>query len=177
MLRIIPVGMHWLPEVPPSSDLCAHASVRVELGGVVLLDSGAETFAVSTAAVHLLRTLGDEHTAERPLVDHLLPHCGHFMHYDDTTGELRNMGCAAGMNWWVHHDGQTVMLDLRDVAPVRVSRGDWAQAVADFADAVDGFYAAAAPKEPLDEYESQWYHALRGEWRRRRARIGRALAS
>lgn len=170
-IRIEPVGLRWLL-ADSAGDLCAHAAVVVTVDGEPFVTSALDDLAVSTGALHLLRTLADEHTPHTPRAEHLIPHCGHFMVVDDESGAVVNVGCPAGENWWVRHEAEGVVLTREDGAEARVSEREWARAVAGFADAVDAFYATSPAREPADEHEAEWFHAMRHEWRQRRSAIG-----
>lgn len=169
-IRIQPTGLHWLVDHSPG-DLCAHAGVVVTVNGQPFITSAENDLAVSTGALHLLRTLVDDHSPQAPRAEHLIPHCGHFMVMDGESGAVVNLGCLDGVNWWVRHEGGNVVLTRRDGGEVRLSEREWARAVAEFADAVDAFYAASPARVPADEHDAAWFHALRHEWRQRRSAI------
>ncbi|MBB4636858.1 hypothetical protein [Longimicrobium terrae] len=169
-IRIQPVRLHWLVDDSPG-DLCAHAGVVVTVDGEPFITSAEKDLAVSTGALHLLRTLADDHTPQTPRAEHLIPHCGHFMAVDDESGAVVNVGCLSGANWWVRHEGGGVVLTREDGAEARVSEREWARAVAEFADAVDAFYATSPARQPADEHEAEWFPAMRHEWRQRRSAI------
>src|SRR5947207_12205789 len=99
MLVINPIDLRWLTTELPQSDLCAHASLQIRLGERVILDSKPKRYTVSTGALHLLRTLFKDHSAERPIADHLIPCCGHFMVLNQDRDEVSNIGCPNGLNW------------------------------------------------------------------------------
>lgn len=168
-LRISPVGLHWLPTMPAHADLCAHAGITLEFEGELIVDARDDELAVSTGALHLLRTLSAEHTPERPVAEHLAPCCGHYMFVDAASGEVQNGGCSNGVNWWVRHSEAGVTLVLRDGRRLTTPRDVWCRAVVAFADEVDAFYAASAPKAPGDPDDEAWFAAFRAEWHRRRA--------
>jgi len=168
-IRIQPTGLHWLQDSP--SDLCAHGGVVVTVDGQPFVTPAESDYAVSTGALHLLRTLSDNHTPQTPRAEHLIPHCGHFMYMDDESGEVVNLGCPVGVNWWVRHGKAGVVLTREDGAEARVSAHEWARAVAEFADAVDVFFAASPARVLAGEHEAEWFGAMRREWRQRRSAI------
>lgn len=169
-IRIQPVRLHWLAE-DSAGDLCAHAGVVVAVDDQPFITPAENDLAVSTGALHLLRTITDNHTPQAPRAEHLIPHCGHFMVVDDESGAVVNVGCLHGANWWVRHEEAGVVLTREDGAEARVSEREWACAVAEFADAVDAFYATSPTREPADEHDAAWFHALHREWRQRRSAI------
>jgi hypothetical protein len=167
VFAIEPVAPHWMAGVPPEDDLCVHAGVRVTLGDTVLLDTGDDEYAVSTGAFHLLRALSSDHTRAKPVAEHLIPHCGHFMFLDEESNTLVNLGCAAGVDWWVRHDAGATVLTF-DVTEIRISRREWCLAVTQFCDSVMALYEAGAPKQPSDANDRTWYPVFQSEWRRMR---------
>lgn len=166
-LEIEPLGMHWLDADNEAGDLCLHGGIRVAVSGEALIDTGAEDYALSTGALHLLRTLDRDHTPDRPISEHLVPHCGHVMVVDGESGSVTNVGCAAGVNWWVRHEGSDVVLTFAD-ADARVPAGEWRRAVCAFSDVVAAFYDAGGKKRPLDALAQEWYEPFRAEWERLR---------
>jgi hypothetical protein len=169
VLTITPIGLHWLANTLASRDLCAHAGLTVERDGVRLLDATDEELAVSTTAVHLLRTLRTEHVPERPIAEQLAPHCGHWMFVDAATGAVVNGGCPHGVNWWVRRTAGIVRLEFPDGVVAELPHDEWCRAVVAFADAVDHLYATSDPKEFADGDDAEWFPAFRDEWRARRA--------
>lgn len=164
------IDLRWIgPE--PQHDLCAHGGIVVMVGGVPFIEDRKADHAVSTGALHLLRAVFSDHTPDAPLAEHLIPHCGHFMVLDPATGDLVNLGCPDGVNWWVRHNRDAVVLTREDGVEARTTPAAWAQAVARFADQVAAFYEASAPREPSGEHASEWFNALWQEWNRLRATI------
>lgn len=149
----------------PEHDLCAHGGIEVFVDGEPFIEG--DDLALSTGALHLLRTLRADHTPEAPLAEHLIPHCGHFMYMVEDTGQVANLGCRDGANWWVRHDGDSVLLTREDGAVHRISLRAWTRAVAGYADAVDAFYAASPARQLDDAYDAEWFAAFRAEWARR----------
>jgi hypothetical protein len=168
MLKVEPLNMHWLDQVPDAADLCCHGGVRMVLDGEVLLQTD-EDYAVSTGAVHLLRTLQRDHTDTDQVAEHLIPHCGHFMVADDESQTVLNIGCADGVNWWVSHIDGDVVLTSETGLEVQVSDRDWCQAVIGFSEQVSAFYGPADQKKPPDDLSEDWYPVFLDEWRRLRA--------
>jgi hypothetical protein len=170
MIVIKAVDLGWLNKDNPPADLSAHAAVQIVLGEQIILDSRPHSYTVSTGALHLLRTLYKNHTADDPIADHLIPCCGHFLIV--TNGKLRNIGCSRGLNWWVVHNERTITLDFTG-CQYTIESGEWVHAVTKFADEVANFYSISAPKAPSDpEMESEWHEALWKEWRELRSRAG-----
>jgi len=168
MLEIVPYNLHWLAEAPATGDLCAHGGVRVSDGTHTLASTEGNDLALSTGALYLLRSLSLDHTPESPLADPLIPHCGHFMVMDDAAQRLVNVGCPAGLNWWIRHRAGTVELEFDGERRLVVAAGEWHRAVCAFSDAIARFFEESAPKQPRDDHERGWYAAFQAEWRRLR---------
>lgn len=174
-LTVLPIGLRWLSELPAEDDLCAHGGVRVVADGTTVIDTGEEDFAVSTGALHLMRSVGQEHTPEKPLAEHLIPHCGHFMYSADSASDVRNLGCADGVNWWVYHTDVGVELEFEQETRCRMTLETWRRAVVAFADRIAEFYAASPAKVPTDVNDRDWYARFKREWHRRRALLNGAV--
>jgi len=56
VLSITPHNLHWLSVEAPQNDLCAHGGVMIARGNRVLVDQRNEEWALSAAALMLLRT-------------------------------------------------------------------------------------------------------------------------
>jgi hypothetical protein len=169
-LLIEGIGLRWIgPE--PQHDLCAHGGIVVSADGVPFIADREADHAVSTGALHLLRAVFANHTPDAPLAEHLIPHCGHSMVLDPATGDLVNCGCPHGVNWWVRHDGNAIVLTREDGVEARTTPAAWARAVARFADQVAAFYEASPSREPYDEHASEWFNTLWKEWDRLRVMI------
>jgi hypothetical protein len=89
------------------------------------------------------------------------------MWIDENTGQVENMGCDQGVNWWVTtQDGQVELVLETD--RIRVGQDEWTEAICKFADAVDAFYAESEQKMPADKDDAKWFLAFRAEWKARR---------
>ena len=166
-ISIVPQNLHWLPKVPAERDLCAHGGVVVTCDGEVLIDDRDKQWALSAAALYLLRTLTSDHTQENALGEQLFPCCGHAMYAEPESQNILIVGCPNGRDWAVLHREESVVLMLEGGRQLKVSRSDWRDAVLAFSDAVEGFYAGSADKQPADE-EAAGFTAFRAEWKRRR---------
>jgi hypothetical protein len=162
------LNLHWLDHVPDQHDLCAHGSALVQIGEETLSDLAGGDWCVSAAALYLLRTLTADHTRTAPVGEHLIPCCGHAMYEQTTSNDVLIIGCANGIDWDVHHQGDDVTLRTHSGTEERITRVRWQELVLQFADHVAEFYAASAPKIPADIYEAAGYTAFQAEWSRRR---------
>ena len=168
MLEIIPVSLSWLGDDPWTQDLCAHSGVKIVFKGETVVDDSATAYTVSTGAVHLLRTLDEDHTEDSPLFIHIFPCCGHFMVLNESGQAMNAAGCGHGLNWWIEHKGSSVHLTFSNGSTIQVSDLEWCQAVITFADRVWAFYRDSAEKQPFDEEETAWFSAFMDEWQQRR---------
>jgi hypothetical protein len=175
-LVIEPFNLHWLKDIDPAADLCAHGGVRVALNGRMLLQTDGDDYAVSTAALNLLRTLDADHRSGEP--DRLVPHCGHAMFVDPDSGEVVKMGGVTGVDWSVAHSQleqgatATTLTFINCDAEV-LPFAEWRAAVVAFPQAVRDFYFAT-PKRPESSEDSEWFEAFHREWGRRHAHHSRA---
>jgi hypothetical protein len=89
------------------------------------------------------------------------------------------IGCNTGVDIEVVHAGSDVHLTRDDETTYDVTLTEWSVAVCQFADIVQGFYAASSPKTPEDSADRAGFVKLIREWARRRgvATNGAALSS
>jgi hypothetical protein len=161
-------NLHWLEHTPQQSDLCAHGQVTVQIATQQLATPLDGDWCVSAGAIYLLRTLAADHTAEHPVGEHLIPHCGHSMFSQTGSDDVLILGCSQGVTWEVQHQRDHVLVRTTEGAEERLPAHHWQQAVLTFVDAVAQFYAASLPKVPADTYEAAGYAAFQAEWQRRR---------
>jgi len=74
--------IHWLENYGDEDnlDLCAHGKVRVTINDEIVADNSEDAndwWSLTAMALHLLRTLEMNHTAESPVGDCLVPGEGH----------------------------------------------------------------------------------------------------
>jgi len=162
-----PHNLHWLNE-QTETDLCAHGAVSVRIGDRQLATPDDGDWCVSAAAIYLLRSLTTTHTYDSPVGEQLIPCCGFAMHPQDDSADIFIMGCNRGVDWEVHHEGERVRLRTYEGEEEIIALAEWRRIVFGFADAVAGFYAASAPKQPYDETDAQGFAAMQAEWSRRR---------
>ncbi|HEU4401822.1 MAG TPA: hypothetical protein VFT43_06925 [Candidatus Polarisedimenticolia bacterium] len=168
VLSIRPHNLHWLAGTPAQKDLCAHGGLLLTHEGQVLIDDADKNWALSAAALMLLRTLTSDHTPQSRVGDQLFPCCGHAMFVQPGRDEVWIPGCANGRDWQVLHGEGKVSLVFEGGRQVSVSQAEWRAAVLEFSEAVEGFYAGNARKQPFDAYDAAGFEAFRAEWARRR---------
>jgi hypothetical protein len=164
--RIEPLDLHWIAEGEPKHDLCVHGGIRITYGDHVLLED-ATAFTLSAAAVCLLRTIWREHSPKSRVCHMLIPHCGHEYIFG-YRAMLQLGGCPYGMEFWVGHEGDDVLLTFLRPQPPREARLQaitWRAAVSTFSKAVMSFLEGSE-KRPFDEYEGQKFRRFMTYWRR-----------
>jgi hypothetical protein len=165
-LKIEPLNLHWIAGGDPEQDLCVHGGIRITSADEVLLEDESD-FALSAAAVCLLRTIWRDHTPESRVCHTLIPHCGHeyILGY---RAMLQLGGCPYGMEFWVGHEGEDVLLTLLGPGPSHLARfpaSSWRGAVTTFSKGVMSFLDGT-DKRPNDEYEGERFRRFMVYWRR-----------
>ena len=173
VLTLRALNLHWLGNTTDPADLCVHGTVYLAAGEQQLLSSGVDELAVSTGALHLLRSLSEDHTRDHPIAEQLIPCCGHAMSVDVSTGQLTNIGCNVGANWWVIHDpvAGTVELQLPTGMAHRVRASEWRAAACAFSEDVAEFIAASPARHPSSAEDAEWYPVFLAEWSERRRAV------
>lgn len=169
MIVLLPTRLHWINDdgADDPLDLCAHSPVQFEVDNQVLVGPEAGDFAVSAAAIHLLRTLDRDHKPASLVGEQLFPCCGHAM-YDTGSEDVLFCGCPNGSNVYVtHEENDTIRLTTHSGQSHLVSFGDWLGAVNQFSDCVHAFYEASLPKAPGRE-DAAGFAKMWLEWDRRR---------
>jgi hypothetical protein len=166
---VLEVGdLHWLGEGDGSYDLCAHGSVVIKIGNYQLSDPSDNEWCVSAAALYLLRTLTSDHTRDKPVGEHLIPHCGHSMLKVEGKEDVLITGCYIGIDWEVRHRGDKIVLKPYEKEEVEIDFSEWFKAVCLFADKVKEFYARSSKKVPTDPSDADGFEVFISEWNRRR---------
>ena len=168
--------LHWLgDEQGWPDDQCAHGSVELKAGDVVLVGRDAGHLTLSGAALHLLRTIDADHGPDHSAAPaNLLFPCCAFNAWPDGVHGLLLVGCPNGVDVVVEHlDGESVRL-TRDETTLHVASNDWRMAVVGFARQIEAFYAASTPKiPPGDEFDRKGWELFWSEWRTLVARHSR----
>lgn len=173
-LEIELLSSHWIKFEDDDEDLCSHGQVRVRIGQEIIVDEGEKEnfWTTSAMAVHLLRTLKDNHNSENPVGEHLIPCCGH--HIDHLEGEenVHIQGCMTGHNFWVEHNNDKVILKTENGTKVQLPFEDYKKEVLRFVDKVEDLYRTSKTKKlPKDDYDRVGYEMMREEWKKRRNEI------
>lgn len=163
MFKIDVTDFGWIdgPADNPS-DLCLHGKVTARIGDEALEDYGT----VSASAMYLLRSLTEDHkTGEE---NQMIPCCGHFMVANDDLSEVWISGCPNGIDWTVEQVSGGVKITTESGRETFVPIEEYRAEVYRFADKVETYYAACAPKEPYDDFSRKGYTAFWNEWHRRK---------
>jgi len=139
--------------------------VEVSIDGVSLVTPDDGDCTVSAAAIYLLRTLSQSHTAASRVGDHLFPCCGTML--DAGGPDVLIIGCLGGSDFDVQREGDRIVLTHGSGAH-EVSFRAWSDAVCDFSDSVRAFYDRSLPRQPSDEDDAKALRAFLTEWTRRR---------
>ena len=166
------LSSHWIEFDDDDKDLCSHGQVRVKIGQDIIVDEGKkENFCTTSAmALHLLRTLKNNHIAENLVGGHLIPCCGH--HIDHLEGEenVHIQGCMTGYNFWIEHINNKVILTTENGTMVQLTFQDYKEEVLKFVDKVEDLYRSSKPKKlPEDEYDRIGYEMMWKEWKKRKS--------
>ena len=177
LIILHPTNLHWINDSPDDpGDLCAHGGVDFRIDGDALVRPGDGVWTVSAAALYLLRTLSQPHTKTQRVGEHLFPCCGHGIFEVEGKDDVLIIGCNSGIDFEVVQVGDQVLLTPRDGEQHWVGISDWKSAVCEFSDAVEAFYIASSPKEPVDDFEQRSFRKFRSEWSRRRLVAGNRFA-
>jgi hypothetical protein len=149
-------------------DLCAHATVTVQIGDETLQDGCC----VSASAMRMLRTLTEDHLVEdRDHGQQMIPCCGHSMFPEDNLESVYISGCYYGIDYEVRHQDDIALITIENGDQYAVSFEDYRQEVLRFARQVEAYYNQCSPKILPDEnLFRNGYIAFWNEWKRRMAR-------
>ena len=170
LFQIELLEIHWLEGIPEEIDLCAHGQVKVRIGNEVIVEKrGKENhWTLSAMAMHLLRTIENNHEENDLVGEHLIPCCGHHIDHLENELDVHIQGCFEGINYWVRHNEDTVTLETEKGIQVNISVEEYKTEVIDFVNKVEDFYKQSMPKKlPDEEYDRIGYEKFWSEWKRR----------
>ncbi|OYU95959.1 MAG: hypothetical protein CFE21_05965 [Bacteroidetes bacterium B1(2017)] len=165
------LDIHWLENSLEEDDLCAHGQVKVRIGNEIIVDQREKKdhWNLRAMAIHLLRTLENNHTPDTLVGDHLIPCCGHHIDHLENSEEVHIQGCFTGINYWVRHTDQKIKLTTELKTEIEISKNEYESEVKNFVDQVEEFYKLSKPKQlPEDNYDRKGYELFWKEWNRRR---------
>lgn len=156
--------LHWMDGCADDpEDLCLHGHAIAHIGGEQL----SYDCTVSATALYLLKSLTENHILHED--NQMLPCCGHFYLPDARLENVTICGCDNGIDWTILHQDKDVVFLLESGSAATVPLEDYRREVYRFADKIESFYRADAPKKlPRDEFARNGYLAFWNEWHRRR---------
>ncbi len=162
----------WLGEEKDfTNDLCAHGCVEFRIEGTTFVSSSDGDFAVSTAALFLLRTIERDHIPGDGVTDgnFLFPCSGHIMlTFPKSRYGFVNCGCPNGIDLTIRHRGETVEVLNQKGSLEQISIAHWKEMVKQFAGSVEDFYKESGPKTELENpEEKEAWLKFRNEWKSR----------
>jgi len=151
----------WIDGAPANpSDQCAHGRITLEVDGTTLLCPNDGVFTVSAAALHFMRTITADSTADASVAEgcQFVPCCAHSLYATSAAKYgFAAISCPTGVDIDVEHDGATVMVSRRGGQAKGVATAEeWRQAVIAFACQVHAFYAGQVKVEPPEEERAAW---------------------
>ena len=168
MIMLRPKELTWInDQVDDPFDLCAHGKVQFEIDGANLVRVEDGEWAVSTAALFLLRTLKKDHTVEEPLFESVIPHCGSGFYVEEDKEDVKIIECPIGINFQVIHVRDTVQIIMDDKKQLIVASDEWRNAVLNFSQVVRDFYATSTPKGPVEDSDKAGFDKFMIEWKNR----------
>lgn len=115
------------------------------------------------------KSLTEDHIPGDPPDSQMLPCCGHSLIPNDDLSEVYICGCPNGIDWTVRHEGKHVRLVLENGQETLVPLDAYKAEVFRFADQIQSFYDACAPKilpEKADDPDRLGYTVFWNEWHR-----------
>jgi hypothetical protein len=166
--------LHWIDNSDEEIDLCAHGQVRVTIGTEIVVDKNGQSemhWTLSAMAMHLLRTLEQNHEPENVVGEHLIPCCGHHIDHLPNNSVVHIQGCMTGYNFWVKHNSNSVDLTTESGNSVTVDFEQYKNQVLRFVDGIEDFYRRSKKKVlPEDAYDRTGYLMFWEEWNSRKAK-------
>jgi hypothetical protein len=162
--------LHWIKYKDDPTDLCAHGSIYVRIGGeVIVAEPDGDGWALNAAVLHLMRTLEADYMPG----DHkgyLVPCCGHEMYAEDDGNRVSIPGCMNGFKWTIMHTGNFVT-HIGDTEECTIDIAEYSAIVLELANKIEEFYNTSLPKQiPDDKIDREGYKAFWKEWHNIRAR-------
>lgn len=171
--------IHWLESYGEETqlDLCAHGKVRVIIGNEVVAENNQDRddwWSLTAMALHLLRTLDQNHSKENLVGDCLIPSEGHHLDHQENTPYVHietSYPMKKGVNWWVYHHNNNVKLVSEKFIETTIPFEEYKAQVLNFFDQVKDFYSTSKPKVlPKIKYDKEGYLKLWHEWETRRSK-------
>ncbi len=165
------LNIHWLDFIDDPDDRCAHGKIRVTIDDEIVADNTSDLndwWTLSAMALHLLRTLGTDHTKDSPVAACLVPGEGHHIDHHENNPVVHietAYPMVAGRNWWVTHADNNVWLETETGNSISIPFDEYKQQVLSFVDKVEAFYKSSKPKNsPNNKYDRDAYNKFWAEW-------------
>jgi len=167
------IDIHWINKTDDQTDLCPHGNVKVTVGNETVVDKNEKIdhWNLRAMAMHLLRTLKENHNEEDLVGEHLIPCCGHHIDYIKNEQNVYLQGCFTGHNFWVEHKNKNVeLITETGKEKILLDFETYKNEVLKFVDKVSDFYSQSLPRIlPEDEYDRIAYSKFWEEWDKRRS--------
>lgn len=165
------LSLHWVENMDEQVDLCAHGELFVKIGNEILCDADTFSITLSSAALHLMRSLAGNYTKD-DYSSQLLPCCGfNFFAQSEKDDVVNIMGCPSGIDWTIIHTTNNKVRHITENGnEVEMDFEDYKTIVLDFADNIEAFYRSALPKNvsAVDKENRLGYAAFWNEWHKLR---------
>ncbi|WP_110187839.1 hypothetical protein [Pokkaliibacter plantistimulans] len=156
--------LHWMGDA--SSDYCLHGALHLQVGNITLLHPSQGSWTLSAAGLHLLRSLGRDHSRQQPLAPYneLIPCCGFDLLSFADQPCIDIQGCGGGVEIWIRHLADALIeLTVAD-QQILIARADWHSAVLTLAAQIRQYYLDSPDKLPLDSDEASLWLRFWQEW-------------
>lgn len=164
------IDKHWIKnEGDDPEDLCLHGHLFLKIGDKVLSDKDTFDVTLSSAALHLMRTIESDYEKD-DYSSQLIAHCGYFIIAEEDKDSIIIEGCNEGTDWTVTHpNNSTVKHTLFSGEEVVIDKEEYKKIIFAFADEVERFYADSQEKIlPDDDFTRKGYTAFWKEWKKLR---------
>lgn len=162
---------HWISDDGQydKADKCSHGKVYVRIGSEVISDEKSGSWATTSSALYLMRTL-EQDCKPGELSNQLLPCCGHYIiPKEEGRNQILVIGCPNGIDWSVKHLNGEVILTSEKGTEGKISFEAYRHMVIKYANEVEAFYGDPSKKVP-DESDRKGFEQFWAEWRELKVR-------
>ena len=167
--------LHWLENYDDPDDRCLHGKIRVSIGSEIVAKNSDEEddwYSLSAMALHLLRTLENNHTNKTQVAQCLIPTEGHHIDHKDNEFQVHietAYPMADGCNWWITHSENIITIETEKGNLTTIPFEVYKQQILNFVDRIEDFYKESRPKNlPENNYDREGYLKFWNEWNTRR---------
>lgn len=156
---------HWLNNMEEIYDRCLHGQFSIINNGRLVFKSKKER-TVSTTGFYLLNSSGSDYYKEK-FASQIVPCCG-FSIFPSDINVIDIVGCPEGDDFSISHlDNDMIRFVFENNERITVLKGDFQNAVIDFANTIENFYLESLPKcIPVDNLDKMGYELFWTEWNR-----------